>query len=1110
MTKKQADPTSKNTLLIIFIIFTVIILGLEYFLYYFESTRIVDEEIKNLSSVARTEESSVINWYNNYKEKAENLQSSSLFRRTFSSLIQDPQNVTNQNYAAEFLRLEIAEKRYVGTFVCDSAGNKILGLGNNKYALRSKTRNDLYKIDQETPSHISEMDLLYDEKSEYFVPYVEFIVGVFGSDKASVRPIGFVVFLINPRENLFKLLNTWVNQKSTSESMIIGIDGDEIVYLNDLRYIQNSALRLKAKMGVEQIPGKRISTAQKGVFEGLDYRGEKVLAYTTFIPQMNWYLVVKVDKVEILANANKILYLLSGSIVLVLFLIIVLLGVLWKREGIETLKKDLEVQKTQAMLSQKYQIVSKYANDAFILINKNGQIAEANDKAVEMYGYTHQELKNMPVVLLRSPEVRDELPAVMENIKRSGGLVYETLHQHKNGTRFHVEISAKIIAIDGEIFFVGIYRNIEDRKRVENDLKESERKFHSLFEQAHDAILILRGDEIIDCNNKSLELFNLKKDAILNKKIVDLSVATQPDGIKSRESFPEKIQKALRGQPVLFDWQFNKRHSGSFDSELSLNTVTIKGESLIQVIIRDVTEKRKSLEQMKKLTSAVQNTAEIMMVTDTKGIIEYVNPAFEKITGYSFDEVVGKTPNILKSNHQQEEFYKDLWDTILSGNSWHGILVNKKKNGQHYTEEMIISPIRNEKNAIISFVAVKKDVTERIKVEEEFKRARFKAEESDRIKSNFLSMMSHEVRTPLNVILGFLDIIKNAVDKDVFPEKDHFFDMINRNSKRLMTLINDIIDVSRIESNEMKLTLSTQNLHKLLTNITSEFELTSKAKGLKIVDDYQKIENVFVRIDDNRFNQILSNLLTNAIKFTIKGKITISAKTSGNNVHIFVKDTGIGIPPEFRPHLFEFFRQADEGYNRNYEGAGLGLAISYKLVKLMNGDLKVDSEVGRGSTFTITFPIVEETSTAEAEIKEIEFDQKEKLAAAEPKVLIVEDNKDNSYFVEVILHKLGIRYYSVPSAGEAFDYLKQYKFDMILMDISLVSGMNGEEAYKVIRQNNAYDDIPIIAMTAHAMLGDRDHFMSVGFDEYVSKPFTVDQLTELLFKFLRKGLDQAT
>jgi len=1108
MSKKQTEPTPKNTLLIIFIIFTLVILGLEYFLYYFESNRIVDEEIKNLSSVAMTEENNVINWYNDFKEKAVLYKSSTLFRKTFISLVQDPDNASNQQYAAEFLRLEVNEKHFVGAFVCDSTGEKIYNLGTLKYSLRPKTKNDLYKIDSETPSHISEMDLLYDEKTEYFVPYLEFVIGIFPSDETYSRPIGYVVFLINPREDLFKLLNTWVKQKSTSESMIIGIDGDEIVYLNDLRYVQNSVLRLKAKIGVEQIPGKRISTAQKGVYEGLDYRGEKVLAYTTFIPQMNWYLVVKVDKIEILANANKILYLLSGSIVLILFLIIIILGVLWKREGIETLKKDLEVQRTQAMLSQKYQIVSKYANDAFLLINKNGQIAEANDKAVEMYGYTHQELKNMPVMLLRSPEVRDELPAVMESIKRSGGLVYETVHQHKNGTRFHVEISAKIIAIDGEIFFVGIYRNIEDRKRVENELKESEKKFHSLFEQAHDAILILRKDEIIDCNNKALELFNLKKDTVINKKIIDLSVPTQPDGVNSRESFPEKLQKTMRGQSVLFDWQFNRKHSGHFDSEVSLNTVTIKGETFIQTIIRDVTEKRKSLEMMKKLTNAFQNTAEMMLITDTKGVIEYANPAFEKVTGYSAEEVIGKTPAILKSDQQSPEFYKDLWETILAGNSWHGILVNKKKNKQLYTEEMIISPIRNEKNAIISFVAVKKDVSERIKGEEEVKRARFKAEESDRIKSNFLSMMSHEVRTPLNVILGFLDIIKNAVNKEAFPEKDHFFDMINRNSKRLMTLINDIIDVSRIESNEMKLTLSNQSLHKLLANITSEFELSAQAKGLKLVDDINKIEDVFVRVDDTRFQQVLSNLLTNAIKFTLKGTITVSAKTAGSNVHIFVKDTGIGIPPEFRPHLFEFFRQADEGYNRNYEGAGLGLAISYKLVKLMNGDMKVDSEVGKGSTFTITFPIVDESTAIEEEVKELELAEKEKIASAEPTVLIVEDNQDNSYFVEVILHKLGIRYYSVPGANEAFDYLKQYKFDLILMDISLITGMNGEEAFKVIRSNKAYEHIPIIAMTAHAMLGDRDHFISVGFDDYISKPFTVEQLTEMLFKFLREGLEQ--
>ncbi len=1101
--KKYQERFSKNTLIVVFIIFTLIILGLEYSLYYFESNRIVDEELKNLSSVAALEEKNVISWLNEINERGQILSSSRNLNNLILSFVKNPTNSNLILQMEDFFESEIAEKKYVAAFICDSLGNTLFSYKNYRYQIRPSSKTELYRVTEGNPSILTNIESLDDIKTEAQIPALEFIIGIFPSKLDRTSHKVFLVFIINARNDLFKLLNTWVYEKSTSESMLLGIDKDEIIYLNDLRYIYNLPLQLRAKIGAEEIPGKRISTAQKGVFEGIDYRGEKVIASTAFIPQMNWYLVIKVDKKEILSNANKILFILAGSIILILFLFIVLLGVLWKREDIEKLRKDLEIQRTQAILSQKYQIVSKYANDAFILLNKDGRIVEANDKTVEMYGYNHQELKNMPVIMLHAPEARDEVKDVMEKIKSSGGMVYETVHIHKNGTKFHVEISAKIIAIKEEIFFIGIYRNIEDRKKVELELKESEKKFHALFEHANDAILIMKKDSIIDCNNKTLQMFNCNKDVILGKRIGDISPEFQPDSQKSKEKFLLNIKEALEGSSAIYEWQYKKFDSTTFDCEVSLNPVILKGETYLQAIVRDVTEKKKSLDQMRKLTNAIQNTEEMMMITDNQGWIEYVNPAFEKITGFKFTEAVGKKPNILKSGKQPNEVYKNLWDTILSGNSWSGILVNKKKSGDLYTEEIMISPIKNEKGNIISFVALKKDVTERIKAEEELKKARIKAEESDRIKSNFLSMMSHEVRTPLNVILGFMDMIKSSVSSDMFPEKDHFFEMINRNSKRLMTLIGDIIDISRIESNEMRLNYVCKNLQSLLMHVTADHEMEARAKGLKIKEKYDA-ENIFVRVDEVRFNQILSNLMTNAIKFTLRGEITVSLKAENNTVHISVKDTGIGIPPEFRPHLFEFFRQAEEGYNRNFEGAGLGLAITYKLVKLMGGDLSVESHVGKGSTFTVSLPIVDpalfekevEEPVVEEKIEEIDFGK-------EPTVLIVEDNKDNSYFVEVILNKLGINYYSAVDANEAFDLLKRFRFDLILMDISLVSSMSGEAALKILKTKDEYKNIPTIAMTAHAMLGDRDHFISAGFDEYLSKPFTVEELSKLLFTYLR-------
>ncbi|MCX8056176.1 MAG: PAS domain S-box protein [Ignavibacteria bacterium] len=1099
MKEKITSVLSKNTILTVFLILTVLILGLEFLLYHFERNRLIEEEQSFLTFIANNEEKSLSEWYFKTKTFAEVFIKSETFKNLFQSYIKNPNDFRTNTLLTDLFRKEIVEKNLVTVIIYDTNLNPIYSFQNIPFEIKKTTLEKFYEFDKDNHFYIS---LIYKTKSpiyENLISVCDVAVGVFNNQNSN-KPDYYLVFVYDARKNIFPLINTLSNTKNSLETILLAEEEGEIFYLNDLRFVFSSDITLKANPGKDEITGRKIVISKKGLNEGLDYRGERVFAYTTYIPVLNWYLVTKIDKREVLIQTNKILYTISGSIILILFLFIVVLGVLWKREEVERIKKELEIQKMQNLMAQKYQIVSKYANDAFFLISKDGSIVEANDKAIEMYGYSITELKGRPFVLLEAPENRTEWSDLLNRLRNDVGSVFESLHINRAGNKFYVEISAKIISIQNELFLVAIVRNIEDRKKTELQLIESEKKFYTLFQQAYDSILLLKKDLIIDCNTRASKLFNILKEDLIHKSIKEFIAENDSEILKG---FYSAISAPNKAENKSYQLTLKTSDGKIFDGELNLSVFELKGENIIQLVIRDITERKQFLEHLEKFKRAFENTDEMMMITDVNGVIEYVNPAFERITGYTLEEIKGKTPSILKSGLHPEDFYRSLWNTILSGKSWQGIIVNKKKDGTLYTEEMIISPIKNEKNIITSFVAVKKDVTERIKAEEELKLARLKAEESDRIKSNFLSMMSHEVRTPLNVILGFLDIIKSSINEEDFPEKEHIFSVIQRNSKRLITLINDIIDISRIESNEMKLEFGNYNAQMLLMKSIAEFELDARAKGLRIIEDYN-LDNALIRVDEIRFQQIMANLLSNAIKFTSRGEITVSAKVIENKLYISVKDTGIGIPKEFLPHLFQFFRQAEEGYNRNFEGAGLGLAITKKLVNMMNGEIYVESELNKGSTFTIVFPVVtgeeEKQETEEASIKfEPVVIEKE-----EPTVLIVEDNKDNSYFVEVILDKLGLKYFSVSNAEQAFEILKNKQIDLILMDISLSGSMSGEDILKVLKQSNKYQMIPVIAMTAHAMMRDKEYFLSVGFDDYIAKPFTFDQLTQLLFKYLKK------
>jgi PAS domain S-box-containing protein len=1099
MKEKIENILSRNTIITIFVILTLTILGLEYILYQFERNRLIDEEQKFLRLVAEKEEKNLSEWYVDTKISCEVLTKSENFKGLLLSYLRNQNDLRNRTLLDDFFKKEIVDKKLITIVIYDSSFNRIYSYQNILYDISPSTKSEISEFDSENYFFVSKILKKKNPIYENIIPICEIATGIFTKPNLS-KPDYYLILISDARKTIFPLINTFTAQKSTLETLLLAEENGELIYLNELRFLFSSDITLKSKTGAEEIPGKKMNVSRKGIIEGTDYRGEKVFAYSTYIPLLNWFLVSKIDKKEVLISTNKILYTISGSIVLILFLFIVVLGVLWRREEVEKIKRELEIQKMQNLMTQKYQIISKYANDAFFLISKDGTIVEANDKAVEMYGYSLTELKGRPFVLLEAPENRVEWVSLLNRLRNDSGSVYESIHINRTGHKFFVEISAKIISINNELFLVAIIRNIEDRKKTEFQLKESEKKFHTLFEQAYDSILVLRKNLIVDCNSKAGKLFGILKEDLLNQNFENF--IAEPDE-KIVNEILDLIEFPEKGEGKSFYLKLKRTNGEIFDAEINLSIVELGGEKVVQMFIRDITERKKFLEYLEKLTRAVENTDEMMMITDVNGVIEYVNPAFERITGYTLEEIKGGTPRILKSGVQPDEFYKDLWQTILSGKSWQGILVNKKKDGSLYTEEMLISSIKNENDQIVSFVAIKKDVTERIKAEEELKRARLKAEESDRIKSNFLSMMSHEVRTPLNVILGFLDIIKGAIDPNDFPEKDHVFSVIERNSKRLITLINDIIDISRIESNEMKLNFNIYDVKTLLKNAIEEFVDEAAAKGLELRDEVN-IENVFIKVDDLRFNQIMSNLISNAIKFTSRGGVTVSAEVKSNKVYVSVKDTGIGIPKEYFPHLFEFFRQAEEGYNRNFEGAGLGLAITKKLVTMMNGEIYVESELNKGSTFTVVFPII--SADLEEKIEEIQ-EEKELIVVEtdEPTILIVEDNKDNSYFVEVILSKLGLKYFSVTDSEQAFEILKNKHIDLILMDISLTGGLSGEDALKIIKGNPKYQKIPIIAMTAHAMLGDKERFLSVGFDDYIAKPFTMEQLSQLLFKFLRKN-----
>ena len=511
---------------------------------------------------------------------------------------------------------------------------------------------------------------------------------------------------------------------------------------------------------------------------------------------------------------------------------------------------------------------------------------------------------------------------------------------------------------------------------------------------------------------------------------------------------------------------------------------------------------RRAEEKAIRLFRAVEQSSVSVVITNKEGDIEYVNPFFTKLTNYGSEEVIGKNTRVLKSGYHPKAYYNELWNTILTGKDWEGEIFNKKKNGDLYWEKVVISPIVDGEGIITNFVAIKEDITERIKMIEELVAAKEKAEESDKLKSAFLANMSHEIRTPMNGILGFASLLKKP--ELAGERQQEYISYIEQSGERMLSIINDIVCISKIESGTMDIHLTEMNVNNQLEFVYNSMELEAKGKDLTLSCSCSLTDKEAVIITDSeKFYGILTNLIKNAIKYTHKGTIEFGYNLNTANevsmLEFFIKDTGIGIHKDRQQAIFERFIQADMEDEMVRQGAGLGLAIAKAYVEMLEGKIWVESEPKYGSTFFFTIPY--NTEVKEKSVNQILVSNNDDLIQPRIfKVLIVEDDEISEALVKEILNNLTNKIITAKNGLEAINLCrKNPDIDLILMDIQMPE-MNGYHATQQIRQFNK--EVIIIAHTAFALSGDKEKAINAGCTDYISKPINRQKLNEIIFKHL--------
>jgi PAS domain S-box-containing protein len=418
-----------------------------------------------------------------------------------------------------------------------------------------------------------------------------------------------------------------------------------------------------------------------------------------------------------------------------------------------------------------------------------------------------------------------------------------------------------------------------------------------------------------------------------------------------------------------FDEFFKNPKPGSFEFRIILPDGTIKWllNSFLPIFVNgrlqtikginlDITDRKKSDVNLRKLSRAVDQSPLAIVITNLDAEIEYANPKFTEITGYELEEVIGANPRILQSNYHNSEYYKNIWDTLLQGDVWQGEILNRKKTGETYWESMVIAPVSDDKGVTTNYIAIKEDITEKIRLQNELINAKNRAEESDKLKSAFLANMSHEIRTPMNGIMGFSRMLGSGDLTDA--EREEFAEILNSSCNRLINTVNDILDISKIEANQMDVRISNFSIISLFEELRTAYIDTNSKSEVQFITKLNNIPESFsMYSDEQKVFQILNNLVSNAFKFTNEGSIELGGRLLENKIEFYVSDTGIGISEDAMSMIFGRFYQADSSLSRGYEGTGLGLAICRGMIELLGGSISVESQLGTGSIFRIELPL---------------------------------------------------------------------------------------------------------------------------------------------------------
>jgi PAS domain S-box-containing protein len=950
--QRKRSPVSWPLLVLFFFIsISSVIIGIIY--YNSQKNNLLNEKQLELSSISYLKIKQISQWRLERLNDGKFLGGNTLLVSKFSEYLKNPSNSGLKKDILQSLNSLEHNFDYKNALLINISGDVKLAYPAVDTLIGDHLKPLLGEIIRQKDIVLTD---LHKTKQVSFV-HLDLVIPLIDRSISDTTVLGLLALRVDPRQMLYPMLQTWPTPSKSAETLLFRREGDNIVYLNELRHIKYSELTLIKPVTEQQLPAAMALQGITGTIDGIDYRNVHVVAAMNKIPGTSWYLVAKIDRNEILSALASQIKMLMIILILIIITSGSFLGLIIRNQRVAFYREKYETEVERLALIKHFDYILKYANDIILLIDNELKIVEANDRALEYYQYTRYEFIGMRVENIRAPETLSQLQVQLNNVDENKSATYETVHKRKDRTTFPIEISSRVVILEGIKFYQIIGRDITERKKSENTLIESEQRFRKIFEESPFSILMTGKDfGILRVNSSFCKLIGYTEEEL---KLLTFRDFTHPDYLPPDEiSFLRLIADEI---PLYQTEKKYIRKDGAIIWGYTTASIIRDNKDEVQfflIMIEDITSRKNAAQELERSFSLIKATLEStedgLLVVDSSGKIVEFNQKFLEMwripdaiiakgedTGaleYVMDQLKDPESFLGKVEHLYNEPDSTSSDLLefVDGRIFERYSQPQKINGESV-------------GRVWSF----RDITRQKKGEADLISEKERAQESDRLKTAFLHNVSHEIRTPMNAIIGFSTLLN---DPDLLPEeRNQYIEIIFQSGNQLLSIINDIVDIANVESGQAKANLSEFNLNAALKGLIEQFSIAGKKNNVSLnLDTGLPDEDSEIISDNTKLIQILSNLINNAIKFTRDGRVDIGYSIKEKILDFYVKDSGIGIPREYHARIFDRFYQVDSAVSRQYSGAGLGLSICKGYIELLGGTIGVESESGKGTTFMFT------------------------------------------------------------------------------------------------------------------------------------------------------------